>query len=116
VTYTDSDPDRTQRIANTAGQVLSERISDVSPGGSAVTATVWDAASLPDSPISPNPVRNILLALLVGLMIGVGLALLLDYLDDDWSSPEEVERISGVPTFAVVPSFKVRKIKKGVSR
>jgi capsular polysaccharide biosynthesis protein len=49
-------------------------------------------------------------------MIGVGLALLLDYLDDDWDSPEEVERISGVPTFAVVPTFKVRKIKKGVSR
>jgi capsular polysaccharide biosynthesis protein len=67
---------------------------------------------MPESPVSPNPARNILLGLLLGVMVGVGLAFLLDYLDDDWSSLEEVEKVSGVATFGVIPAFKAPKIKK----
>jgi capsular polysaccharide biosynthesis protein len=46
-------------------------------------------------------------------MIGVGLAFLLDYLDDDWRSPDEVEQVSRVPTFGVIPTFKLHKRKGG---
>jgi capsular polysaccharide biosynthesis protein len=112
VSYNDSDPQRAQRIANTLGEVFSERVSEVSPSASAISATVWEQAVVPDSPVSPNPVRNALLALILGLMVGVGLAFLLDYLDDDWRSPEELEKISGVPTFGVIPAYKVRESKK----
>ncbi len=113
VSYEDPNPQRAQRIANTIGEVFSEKVSEVSPSASAISATVWEQAIVPDSPVSPNPVRNALLALILGLMVGVGLAFLLDYLDDDWRSPEELEKVSGVPTFGVIPAYKIHKSKNG---
>jgi capsular polysaccharide biosynthesis protein len=112
VTYKDTNPKRAQRVANAIGEEVSDRISVVSPGASAITATVWQEASLPQSPVSPDPVRNILLGLLLGLMVGVGLAFLLDRLDDNWGSPEEAETVSGLPTLGAIPTFNIRKLEK----
>jgi succinoglycan biosynthesis transport protein ExoP len=85
--------------------VFSEQVSEVSPSASAITATVWERAETPEVPVSPNPVRNGFLALVLGLMLGVGLAFLLEYLDDSLRSPEEAEQITGVPTFGIIPEF-----------
>ena len=112
VAYKDADPATAQRVANAVGDTFSDQVSEVSPSASAITATVWERAVEPDSPVSPDPVRNVLLALALGLMLGVGLAFLLDHLDDNWRSPEEVEQVSGVPTFGVVPTFKVPRAGK----
>jgi capsular polysaccharide biosynthesis protein len=49
-------------------------------------------------------------------MLGIGLAFLMEYLDDTWRSPEEVERVSGVPTFATVPEFDLAKNEKKKGR
>lgn len=113
VNYEDSSPERAQQVADTIGDVLSEQVSEVSPSASAITVTVWDRALTPDEPVSPNPVRNGLLALTFGLLLGLGLALLLEYLDNSWRSPEEVEQVSGVPTFGVIPEFKTLAAKRG---
>ena len=53
----------------------------------------------------PDPLRVGLLALAVGLMLGIGLAFLLERLEASWSSPEEVEQFSGVPTFGTIPTL-----------
>jgi capsular polysaccharide biosynthesis protein len=99
-------------VANTTGEVFSEQVSEVSPGANAITATVWERAVIPEEPVSPNPLRDGLLALMLGLMIGTGIAFLLEYLDDSWRSPEEAEQVSGVPTFGMVPAIDVPKDKK----
>ena len=109
VYYTDADPQRAQQIVNAVSFVFSERVAEVSPGASPVTATVWDQAQAPQEPVSPNPVRNGALALVLGAMLGVGLAFVVEHLDDSWRSPEEVEQISGVPTFGVIPEFKAAR-------
>jgi capsular polysaccharide biosynthesis protein len=113
VDYRDPNPERAQQVANAIGEAFSDQVSDISPSANAVTATVWEPAELPDEPVSPNLALNIGLALVVGLMLGMGLAFLLEYLDDSWRSPEEAERIAGVPTFGVIPAFEVSKGKKG---
>lgn len=105
--YRDPDPERAQLVANTIGEVFSERVSKVSPSANSITATVWEEAVLPEVPVSPDPLRNGLVALVLGLLLGVGFALLLEYLDDTWRSWEEVERVSGVPTFGAIPRFAV---------
>ncbi len=107
VHYTDTSPERAQQVADAIGDVFSEQVSEVSPSANAVTATVWERAELPDEPVSPDPVRDGLLALAVGVMLGIVLAFLLEYLDDSWRSPEEVEQISGVPTFGIIPEYAV---------
>jgi capsular polysaccharide biosynthesis protein len=66
LTYEDSDPMRARLIANTVGEVSSELISERS---SNLTATVWEKATLPESPVSPHPLRNGLLTLVIGLML-----------------------------------------------
>lgn len=107
VTYTDPDPQQAQEVANTVGSVFAEQIAEVSPSANAITATVWEEAVAAEDPASPNPLRNGGLALALGLMLGVGLAFLLEQLDDSWRSPEETEEVSGVPTFGVIREFDV---------
>lgn len=112
VDYIDTDPTRAREVADTIGKVFTERISELSPSGDTITATVWEPAIESRYPIAPNPIRDGLLGLTLGLMLGIGLAFLLEHLDDSWRSPEELEEASGVPTFGIVPSFKPPK-KKG---
>jgi capsular polysaccharide biosynthesis protein len=71
-------PQRAQRIANTVAEVASERISQETPYEYVLRFRVWREASLPTTPVSPNPVRNAIVALGAGLVIGIGLALLLE--------------------------------------
>ena len=112
VTYQDESPQEAKQIANAVGAVFSERVSEVSPEANSITATVWEPAALPQAPISPNIRRDAMFALILGGMLGVGLAFLFEQLDTRWRSPAEVERVSGAPTFGAVPKFEGPKRKK----
>lgn len=64
-------------------------------------------ASPPSSPVRPTPVRNAVLALVVGIMVGLGLASLLEYLDDRIRSKDDLTRVAGpLPIIAVIPSVR----------
>src|SRR5271156_6666947 len=66
---------------------------------------VVDPALAPTGPSRPQKARNILLAFLVGLIGGVGLALFREYLDNTVKSPDDIETLTGLPSLAVVPSL-----------
>jgi capsular exopolysaccharide synthesis family protein len=66
--------------------------------------SIVDYAIAPDGPIGPNRMRTVFIALFLSLGMGVGLALLLEYLDDTVHSTEEVERLLHLPALAVIPS------------
>jgi polysaccharide biosynthesis transport protein len=66
---------------------------------------VVDPALAPASPSRPQKARNIMLAILVGLVGGVGLALFREYLDNTVKSPDDIEALTGLPSLAVVPSL-----------
>ena len=65
---------------------------------------VVDPALAPSSPSRPQKGRNILLAFLVGIVGGIGLAVFREYLDNTVKSPDDVEALTGLPSLAVVPS------------
>jgi capsular polysaccharide biosynthesis protein len=70
-------------------------------------------AGVPPAPENPDLLRNGLGALIIGLMLGIGLAFLLEYLYlSGLRSPEKVEQVSGVPTFGTIPDFKAARAKK----
>ena len=113
LSYKSPDPQEAKRIVNAVSNVSSERISEVSAGSANIQVKVWEYAIVPGAAVSPNPQRSAALALIVGLMLGVGLAFLLEHLDDSWRSAEEVEGVSGVPTFGSIPEFEVTRTRKG---
>jgi polysaccharide biosynthesis transport protein len=60
-------------------------------------------AVTPGGPVGPPRNRNIMIALLMSLAAGIGLAFLLDYLDDSIKSSDDVGRYLGLPTLALIP-------------
>jgi len=76
---------------------------------------VVDRARVPVRPSSPNKKRNLILALILGLGGGVGLAFLFDFLDNSVKTSEDVERYAGLPTLGVVPKFSLEGANKAYS-
>lgn len=66
---------------------------------------VVDPAMIPGSPSRPAKARNIALAFLVGLVGGIGLALMREYLDNTVKTPDDIETLARLPSLAVVPQF-----------
>lgn len=72
-------------------------------------ARVVEEASAPGSPIRPRTRLALLMSLLVGLGLGIGAAVIVEYFDTSVKSPEDIERVLGLPVIAVVPLFEVRR-------
>ncbi len=76
---------------------------------------VVNSAATSTSPVSPRPARDLILAVAAGLMLGIGAAFALEYLDDTVKSREELDRLVHyrVPTAAVIPRLRHWKSKDG---
>ena len=66
---------------------------------------IIDTALIPGGPFRPSLRDALSFGLLIGLGLGVGLALLLEFLDRTVKTGEELERILGLPTLAVIPDI-----------
>jgi capsular exopolysaccharide synthesis family protein len=75
----------------------------VSAGITASNIQVVDQAEMPTKPFKPNKRLNLLLAAVVGLFLGVGLAFFLEHLDDTIKTPEDLQNLIRLPSFGIVP-------------
>ncbi|EIW6614562.1 capsular biosynthesis protein [Clostridium perfringens] len=66
---------------------------------------VIQKAQLPEHPVSPNKKINILIAFVLGLMVGGGVVLLLEYLDNTFKSREELEKTLELPIIGTIPDY-----------
>ncbi len=79
---------------------------------------VVDQAERPTGPYKPNKRLNLLLAVVVGLFLGVGLAFFFEYLDNTVKTPEDVEQLIRLPSFGMVPEIsngRRKRLEKGAS-
>jgi receptor protein-tyrosine kinase len=101
ISVQDPAPRRAQRIAKSASEQLKEFVSELEtpPGQSnaPIKATVVDSASLPEVPVSPKPLRNLGLGLVLGLLLGLGLAVMRELLDTSVKSAEDVAEVTEAP-------------------
>ncbi len=94
---------RLAHYRNSYGGVLSQlEVIRLAEANASDTITVVEPATVPISPISPRLLMNTLLALIVGGMIGLGAAFLIEYLDDTVKTPDDVVRIVGLSTLGVI--------------
>jgi capsular exopolysaccharide synthesis family protein len=68
---------------------------------------VVDKAKVPKFPFKPSLTLNLMIAIALGLAAGIGLALLLEHLDDTIKLPEDMEKLLGLPVLGVIPETKV---------
>jgi capsular exopolysaccharide synthesis family protein len=72
---------------------------------------IVDRAEIPLAPFSPRKRRSLMLAIMVGLLGGVGLTFFFDYLDDSIKDPDDLEEHAQLPLLASVPVIKTRRGK-----
>lgn len=77
---------------------------------------VVEEAILPLEPVSPRPLRNMALATVMGLMLGVGLAFAREYMDRRLHSSDQIEQLYGLPTIARIPSMPIAHGRNGDHR
>ena len=79
--------------------------AQISQGLKSSNIRIMDPAMVPTTPARPAKTRNIALAIVVGLVGGIGLALLREYLDNTVKTPDDIETLARLPSLAVVPAF-----------
>jgi capsular exopolysaccharide synthesis family protein len=101
VTATDQNPQRAQAIAQSVAEEVSALVSvlETPPSGAAapIKATIVNAAPLPDTPTSPKPMRNLMLAGVLGLLIGLAAGVVRELLDTTVKGPEDVSAAVDLP-------------------
>jgi non-specific protein-tyrosine kinase len=119
LSVTDSDPDDAVRVNNEMGQVFGNVVAQQFGKGQPatrdqaaqppLTATVFDPAHASRTPVSPRPVRNVALAFVLGMILGLLAAFLREHFDRVLRSRESIEESLGIPVIGQVPFVHTRK-------
>jgi len=99
-----------QREVDTNRQLyegLLQRLKEtgISAGMRTSNIHVVDHAEVPDAPYSPQRAADLAMGFGVGLFIAIGLAFLMEYLDNTLKSPEDMEQSLGLPSLGVIPTM-----------
>jgi len=113
LTYSDTERNRAQEVVNNAAEIFANEAPEASGVADYAVVQVSAYAGVPPVPEDPDLLRNGFGALVIGLMLGIGLAFLLEYIYlRGLHSPEKLEQLSGVPTFGTIPDFNAARAKK----
>ena len=107
ITATETSPQRAQLVANAAPAALRAWIKDTGTLRDQVVTV--DRAALPTGPSSPKLKLNLALALVLGLILNGGLALLMEVFADRLPEPDELEAATGRPVVASIPNLKLTR-------
>lgn len=108
--YASSDPTLAQRVANGIADMFVREVSRLDPaaggGDPVVKVSILDRATVPTDPVSPQPLRNVLIAVALGFAAGMGLVFLADRLDVTVKHSSEIEKM-GMAVLGSVPTLDI---------
>jgi len=81
-----------------------ERELNATAGDGGTNVSIAQKSRVPYAPVGPARLRTIIVAFLLSLMAGVGLAFLLDFLDDSVKSLDDIDRYIHLPALALIPA------------
>lgn len=106
VKYKSIDPMEAKTIIEEITDEFIETSKKLVPNGN---IQIIESVEMPEKPVSPNKKMNIAIAFALGLMVGVGLALLLEFLDNTFKTKEQVERELEIPVLGTIPQVRGTK-------
>lgn len=109
VSVKDPHPERATAIANATVQVFKDSIPTIMNVDNVSILTEATTKENP-SPVEPNPKLNIAIAIVLGLMIGVGLAFLLEYLDTKVYTEEDIAHLD-LPVIGTIYTIEANDIR-----
>ncbi|WP_028784013.1 YveK family protein [Thalassobacillus devorans] len=111
VTVTDTNQNRAAMVANTTVEIFHEKIQDYMNVDNVNILSEAQPVDNP-SPVSPKPFLNMAIALVLGLMVGVGVAFLLEYLDNTIKAEKDIEDKLGLPVLGIITHISEEEISK----
>jgi capsular polysaccharide biosynthesis protein len=108
----DTDSKQAAAIANKTADVFQDEIVKIMNVDN-VSILAKAEVGEDTSPIKPKPLLNIAIAMVVGLMTGVGIAFLLEFLDNTVKTEQEVEKLLGLPVLGSIAVIKDQEEKIG---
>lgn len=103
IKYKSNNPQEAKVVIQELTDEFIKTSKELVPNGNIKTI---EEVQLPEKPVSPNKKMNIAIAFLLGLMVSMGLAFLLEFLDNTFKSKEELERELDIPVIGVIPTVK----------
>ena len=82
---------------------------NVTEGMDRAEVTIVEMANFPGTPLNAKKNLNLAISAVIGLVLSLGLALFLDYLDVGLSTREEAERFLGLPVLGVIPQVRTKQ-------
>lgn len=96
LTVQDSNPSKAVEIANTVSETFQKEIKNIMNVDNVSVLAKAEIKENP-TPVKPNPLLNIAIAIVVGLMAGIGLAFLLEYMDNTIKDEDDIDRLLELP-------------------
>src|SRR5699024_5272988 len=96
-------------IANATVEIFKERLPDLLNVDNVSVLSEAEITENP-SPVAPKPNLNIAIAIVLGAMLGIGLAFLLEYLNTQIESEEEIEKRLEVPVLGSISQIEDKDV------
>lgn len=111
------DPDAAlaAKIANKTADIFKKEIVKIMSVDNVSVLAKAEVGENP-SPIKPQPLMNIAIAMVVGLMAGIGASFLLEYFDNTVKNEQEIEKLLGVPVLGVIAIMDESQIRENSKR
>jgi len=106
ISVKDNDPARAAIIANKVGEIF---MAEVVKKMKIDNVHVIDPARIPEEPVQPNIRLNIAISAVLGVMVGLVLVFLLEYLDNTIKTPDDVQKYLELPVLGSVPTIPQKK-------
>lgn len=103
----DESPVKAAKIANKTAEVFEKEIVTIMNVDNVKILAKATVEENP-TPINPNPPLNIAIAFVVGLMASVGLAFLLEYLDNTIKTERDIEKMLELPVLGVITTIDIQ--------
>lgn len=102
ITVSDTSPKLASSIANATAGIFMDEVARIMKIDN---VQIIDKAQVPNDPVKPNKLLNIAIAGVLGVMAGVFIAFLREYLDNTLKTPEDIEKHLGVQVVGMIPIF-----------